>query len=304
MIVTRPEAERLLGYDLDGHMKGRDGRKYRYWVLTESGDRRLGGPYTMEEAKKRIRQVETFKHIKNNPIKPFFDRDHDWDEVLIQHKGERRTRQQILNYYKANMAKIWPYLKGQTVMVYLAPSKNDFVLRRKSSEGDYIRLTKMRGIDNPSSFEYWIYRRAVEFHPVIRGHSTRLVWVDFDMHTTMNPRKRIGLRKQMQRAMPKVKRVMRKVFPNITRIRAWDSGQDGGIHLEAELERSVNVDQARIRLRKALDEAFRNDSVFVTGLAKTGQIRLDTTLIKNLGSLRAPYSYTVIGDYKRPLRRT
>jgi len=36
-----------------------------YYVLSEKTKRNLGGPYkTKEEAQKRLRQVEYFKHIK------------------------------------------------------------------------------------------------------------------------------------------------------------------------------------------------------------------------------------------------
>ncbi len=38
-------------------------RKDGYYVLSEKTGRNLGGPYkTMAEAKKRLRQVEYFKH--------------------------------------------------------------------------------------------------------------------------------------------------------------------------------------------------------------------------------------------------
>ncbi|HSX40624.1 MAG TPA: hypothetical protein VLF68_03340 [Candidatus Saccharimonadales bacterium] len=40
-------------------------RKDGYFVLSEKTKRNLGGPYkTKEEAQKRLRQVEYFKHLK------------------------------------------------------------------------------------------------------------------------------------------------------------------------------------------------------------------------------------------------
>jgi hypothetical protein len=40
-------------------------KKAGYFVLSEKTKRNLGGPYkTKEEAKKRLRQVEYFKHLK------------------------------------------------------------------------------------------------------------------------------------------------------------------------------------------------------------------------------------------------
>jgi len=38
---------------------------YGYYVISEKTRRNLGGPYkTKEEVKKRLRQVEYFKHLK------------------------------------------------------------------------------------------------------------------------------------------------------------------------------------------------------------------------------------------------
>jgi len=40
-------------------------RKAGYFVLSEKTRRNLGGPYqSKDEAKKRLRQVEYFKHLK------------------------------------------------------------------------------------------------------------------------------------------------------------------------------------------------------------------------------------------------
>ena len=40
-------------------------RKAGYFVLSEKTKRNMGGPYkTRQEAKKRLRQVEYFKHLK------------------------------------------------------------------------------------------------------------------------------------------------------------------------------------------------------------------------------------------------
>jgi hypothetical protein len=41
-------------------------KKDGYYVLSEKTKRNLGGPYeTKEEAKKRLKQVEFFKHKRN-----------------------------------------------------------------------------------------------------------------------------------------------------------------------------------------------------------------------------------------------
>lgn len=234
---------------------------------------------------------------KKNP-RPFGQREHAWDEVLIQSGRKKLTRKQILDYYKKNVRNIWPYLKGQTVIVILAPSKNSFVLRRKRPSDDkHIKLTKLKGIDDERSFEYWIHRRAIEFHPVLTGKMTPILWLDLDMHTTRSAQARARLFEKMKKAAPKIKRVFRKF--GVSRIFVYESGQDGGLHFEGDLRKRHNVDKLRKEFTKALDEAFEDDPTFTTGLAKSGQIRLDTTTFHTLGSLRAPFSMTVTGHPKK-----
>lgn len=305
MIVSKQKAEALLDKKLSSLGKNRRS----YYVLSEDGARNLGGPYTKEQAKKRLQQVEYFKRKKNpekyclklpssNP-KSFWDKDHNWSEVLIDKDGKSLTRKQILDYYKKNEKKIWPFLKNQTVIVYQAPSKNNFIIRRKRDSDDkYIRLNKLYGIDDEGSFEYWIYRRAIEFHPVLTGSMTPLIWLDLDVHKASVSQKR-GLRKKMKSAIPKIKKAMRKV--GAQKLYVYDSGMDGGIHIEGPLKKPKNVDNLRKALKKELDKAFKNDSDFTTSIADSDQIRLDYTTLHKLGSLRSPYSMTIKGGVKERL---
>lgn len=227
---------------------------------------------------------------------PFSSRKHNWKEVLIQTGSKRITRQQIRDYYWKNRKKIWPFLEGQTVLVVMAPSKNDFVLlRKRPSDEKYIKLTKLDGIDDDRSFEYWVNRRVIEFHPVLTGKRTPILWLDIDIHGRTNAQK-ATLKATARKAFPKLRKIMRQF--GVTRIYAYDSGI-GGYHLEGPLKAPKGVDRLRKDFTAALKEAFEGDSAFTTGLAKTGQIRLDTTTLHTLGSLRAPYSYTVVGGTKK-----
>lgn len=58
MIVSRSSAQEFLGKKL----KGLGGGSRSYYVLSEDGSRSFGGPYTKADAKKRLGQVEYFKH--------------------------------------------------------------------------------------------------------------------------------------------------------------------------------------------------------------------------------------------------
>ena len=237
--------------------------------------------------------------LQSNP-KPFFDRKHDWGEVLISKGGKKVTRKQILDYYKKNKRKIWPFLKGQTVMVILGIKRNEFIRRRHGPSGGFIKLTKLDGIEDPSSFEYWIYRRTIEFHPTLTTSTTPILWLDLDMHSTKSASARAKLLAKMKRAVPKLKKILKDM--GVSKVHVYSSGAGGGIHLEGNLDKRRPVDPLRRKFTKALSDAFEGDPVFTTGIAKSGQIRLDTTTIHKLGSLRAPYSMTVNGGFKKPVK--
>jgi len=238
------------------------------------------------------REVER-RHAKKKPTKnpkPFDSRPHNWDEILIQRKptspsgrAVKITRGKILGHYMKFRGQIWPFLKGQNVMVIIAAGKNNFVRRRNGPDGKYIKLTKLKGADDPRSFEYWIKRRVVEFHPTLMNKRTRLVWVDLDAHESKGDQAMKKALKKMKSVTPKVKRVL-------------------GMHVEGVLPSARDVDGFRARLRDALHEAFQDDADIVAkGAARPGQVKLDTSTLHRLGSLRAPFSMTVEGGYKKPI---
>lgn len=253
----------------------------------------IGGKVASERAAKNHDAA-----VKANPS-AFEARPHNWDEVLIQKDGVRKTRGQILGHYMKYRKQIWPFLKGQFVMVVFAPSKNKFVRRRNGPDGQFIKLSKLCGVDDPSSFEYWIKRRVIEFHPTLMTKRTRLVWVDIDAHESKSAKALAKARRKMKKIAPEIKKVMRSL--GVGSLHVYDSGTGRGMHIEGMLSAAKDVDAFRAKLRDALDEAFSDDpDVLAKGTAKAGQIKLDTSTLHRLGSLRAPYSMTVQGGYKKP----
>src|SRR5574338_890442 len=113
-------------------------------------------------------------------MKSFTEKPHDWNEILISTPTKKLTRGQIKSYYEKNIDKIFPYLKNKDVLVILGVGKNDFVLKRLFKDKNIYINTKY-GINNPHSFEYWINRRVIEFHPTL-GKFTNTIWVDLDIH--------------------------------------------------------------------------------------------------------------------------
>jgi len=281
----------------EGASRGKSGN-----VLIGDFLAKTGGAWRGDEAKRlkdELRALIAEQYWHDEPIenpRPFASRTHDWNEVLIQKDGRRVTRKQILDYYWKNRKKIWPFLEGQTVLVVLAPKKNEFVLiRKRGSDGKHIKLTKLSGIDDENSFEYWINRRVVEFHPVLTGKKTPILWLDIDIHAKSKA-KRTALRAKAKKAFPKLRKIMREF--GVAKIYAYDSGIDG-YHLEGPLKAPKGVDKLRKDFTAALKAAFADDPIFTTGIAQPGQIRLDTTTLRTLGSLRAPHSFTVAGGTKK-----
>jgi hypothetical protein len=246
---------------------------------------------------RRFRKVWSPEDWKSlHEAKSFLDKKHDWDQVIIDRDGERWTRGKIRDYYKRVGPHLLGALKGHDVIVILGMSKNRFVLKRNRDEAKTrIRIEKLHGIDDPTSLEYWINRRAVEFHIALHGSRTDVAWVDVDIH---KPKNLSADRKRARSLIPKISRVVRSVAGG--RVSVWDSGRTG-FHVMSHLGEPSSVNQLRRDLRRELDSEFEDRDDVTTTVAHPGQIRLDVTTLKNTGSLRAPYSLSVFGRAKRPL---
>lgn len=227
-----------------------------------------------------------------NRKRGFHERKHDWNEVLVSGPQVRLTRGDLRDLYMKDAQRIVDAMKAYDALVLIGIGKNRTILRRHGPDGKNIRITKVHGIEDPSSLEYWANRRLVELHRVV-GPTTNVVWVDLD------PKGDGDLRRLVLEVIPTVERVVRSVYPKAA-IVSWDSGKRG-VHVEGYLPRKINVDAARRKLRKALQDAFAGDPRFTTGIAKVGQVRLDVTTLKRTGSVRAPWTPTVEGRVKRPL---
>lgn len=241
---------------------------------------------------------ENWVSKKKNPVEnptDFEFKPHNWNEILISYKGKNFTRGQIKKYYEKNLNKIFPYIEGKDVVIILGVAKNKFVLKRLGKNKENIHIDKKYGINDPTSVEYWINRRVIEFHPTI-GERTNLIWVDIDINkpTLAN----FNLAKSL---IPEIKKIFKANFP-VLKIESFRSGKDG-IHVEAKLSGNVDTDRVRASLRKSLEDLVLelNNSKLTTKIPKGNQIRLDISTLKNTGSIRSPYSFSVMGKNKQPL---
>lgn len=245
-------------------------------------------PEKAEEIKRSV--LETIAREPNR--KKFVDRPHKWKEVLVSVPGLKLTRGQIRDLYMADADRIVDAMRGYDALVLIGIGENKTILRRHGPDGKNIRITKVGGIEDPNSLEYWANRRLLELHRVV-GSKTDVVWVDLD------PKGDGPLRQMALDIVPRIEAIVRSVYPLAT-IVSWDSGKRG-VHVEGYLPRKVSTDAARRKLRIALDREFAGDPLFTTGVAKPGQVRLDVTTLKRTGSVRAPWTPTVEGRVKRPL---
>lgn len=237
---------------------------------------------------------KTKKNPLENPL-DFKNKPHNWNEILISVNGKNFTRGQIKKYYEKHINKLFPYLENKDVIVILGVAKNKFVLKRLGKNKENIHITKKFGINDPTSVEYWINRRVIEFHPTIKER-TDLIWVDIDINkpTLSN----FNLAKNL---IPKIKKILKANF-SVKKIESFKSGKDG-IHVEAKLDSKIDTDRVRNSLRKKLDDFVENlgNTKITTSIPKDDQIRLDVSTLKNTGSIRSPYSFSVIGKSKQPL---
>jgi hypothetical protein len=245
--------------------------------------------------------------------KKFHDRKHDYTKLLLSN-GKLRTRKQIIDYYNRNAKKIFPWLVGRRVMIYFSHG-GKLIRRRKHNEegliGKWIVITKMHGIDDPKSFEYYVYRNAIEFHPSVLKF-TDLVWIDLDAHSA-NTKKMLT-----RRVLKKFGSLLRNTFSNgvsrvngvngvnrvntlsnkVGRLQYWESAN--GYHITLRLKRKVNTTAARKALQKAFLAADFPSNFKVGLIDKKKEVRVDLATLKPNGSLRAPYSLSFSGHIKRP----
>ena len=214
----------------------------------------------------------------------FLDKPHNWNEILVKDI----SRGEIKKHYEKYTSKIFPYLKDKDVLVILGVGKNQFVLKRNLKDRP-IHITKKKGIDDLSSFEYWINRRVIEFHPII-GKRTDHIWVDIDLHNGEE------LNHKASELALDIEKYFRKRFG--AKVKIYSSGRIG-LHIEGYLKYKIDTNKARKEIREFLKSL--EDKQVTTGIAKPGQIRLDVTTLKNKGSIRSPWSFSTLGKVKKPL---
>ena len=186
---------------------------------------------------------------------------------IAEYYSDRAVQEQILNQI-ANRP---------VTVVQSLPDKN--IYRRNNPDGSSIRITKAEPNNESKDNLLWFTdRRYSEFHPEI-GKNTKKIWVDVDPGPNA--------------ALPQVKEIVTKVVNSLQKspeIKDVDITYSGGrgFHVRGTLRKKTETDTAREALTAKLKELEIPGTVFKK---PTGSdVRLDTSTLKNRGSLRAAYS--------------
>jgi len=194
--------------------------------------------------------------IKPNEFYPEGLREKDIYEHWMEHKDD-----------------VLEYVDGRNVMEVRLLDRGDVIyIRRAPKTGEPLKLTAQ-------NYEDVITGRTVEIHAEFREKDD-LGYIDIDPHDV---------------DFKKTKKVTAEVYEVLKRLKEVEnlsvvfSGHQG-FHIFIFFKTKWNIDNMRKFLRELMDEKFGDRDDLTTSLASSGQIRLDTTLVKRRGTFKVPYS--------------
>ncbi|MGC8992820.1 MAG: hypothetical protein ACP5JE_04610, partial [Thermoplasmata archaeon] len=185
----------------------------------------------------------------------------------------------IFNYYKNVKNKILPHIKDKELIVKQIFTP-DYTVLKRWADNKKITITHLNDVNSPQSFDYWIERRAAEFHPTLNKTQTDQIVVDLDSHGATI--------EEMKQYAKKVKEILAKL-PDVRDVEIQFSG-GSGFYVIGKLAKSQNVNQLRHTIRDILDREFANDPDVTTSVFYPKKVVLDLSPNKVGGSYRAPYS--------------
>jgi len=194
------------------------------------------------------------------------------------------SRHDIAEYYTDPQVRqeILSQLRNRPVMAIQSLPSGQKIVRRNLSTGDPIQITKADFSGGESDLGWYTDRRFAEFHPVI-GTRTDKVWVDIDP----------GPNRSTESLKPLVRKVVDSVnqMSNVQDVQlAYSGGR--GFHVRGILKKPEDTDSMRVRLTEQLKRDFPEEDV-VFQKPKGKQVRLDTSTLKRMGSIRALRSINV-----------
>jgi hypothetical protein len=210
-------------------------------------------------------------------VEPFDIKQHNWNEKLYN----SRTRLETLNYYLKIKYKLFKWIKNRPIMIWYSHG-NKRIVRRYINNKPII-IKKVLGIDDKTSLEYHIYRRAVSFHLTIAAR-TKLVFIDIDYkRAELFDKKYIHVLKYMMNS------ALIKYHPRKYSVHKSPNGK----HILVTLTKSISPTIARRLLIAEFNKYKKEESLptnFLVGKTNATQVRIDLTTIKINGNIRSPYS--------------
>lgn len=201
-----------------------------------------------------------------------------WQEVIISSPFASLTKRDVYDYYSnpAIRDKILQAVRetgsGETILRQNFDPQR-IVLRRKDHKGNFINLRGKR------DFDAWNQMRMTEVHPVFGG-KTNILLADID------PGRKVSWRRVKSIAETIAKTMMSD--DSVKNVGVQFSG-DRGFYVKGLLGKKIDVNEARKKVRQLVQGISQRPDVTLAK-AKIDQIRIDTTPLKNRGSIKAPYS--------------
>jgi len=155
------------------------------------------------------------------------------------------------------------------------------VYRRNVTPSKPIHITQATGDKtNQRDLAWFTDRRFAEFHPVV-SKKTDEVWVDID------PGPQYDF-EELKKLIPKVEDALREVSPVDQTQISFSGGR--GFHVRGKLTAKKSTNDIRRDIEDALKRNFKSVDGVVFTKPKGSQVRLDTSTLKDQGSIRAIYS--------------
>jgi len=189
------------------------------------------------------------------------------------------TEKDVWDYYDHEKEDIVAELKGHNVMLVIK-ANGEIYRRHPDSKEEFIR------IDSVEDFDHYNNGRTIEFHKVV-GEQTDYGYVDID------PKEEVPF-DEAKRIASDVADLLSEQ-EDIDQVELAFSGSRG-FHIYPHYKQPKPPDDARGELRELLGSYIEEsgDEKLTTGVTREPDvIRLDTSTLKRMGSLRVPGSLNV-----------
>ena len=205
-----------------------------------------------------------------------------WQEVIIDGSFGKLTKQDVYDYYQRSdiRNKILSAIRAsgspETILRQsFAPGHT--VLRRKDHQGNLIDLSRAK------DFNDWAKLRMSEIHPVF-GKQTNMLLADIDPGEKVPWQKVKSIAETIAKTMG--------TSDDVKDVQVQFSG-DRGFYVKGILNQAIDINAARKKVKDLMDGLVQRPDITLSKAAPN-QIRIDTTPLKNRGSIKAPYSLSAV----------